>query len=672
MRLVERRGAMNVRSWRWLAAFLSLLVTTISLPDAAQPQATKQTAATAVDDEEDADDQPASSADQQRTDLELGERKAALQGIRRARGQVYPDLEKLKAAGERNIFDPRHDFIGASFYRAGKVADETLELLARFPEIERVQLNEAEISDFALVRLAPLRRLRRLDLDKSSISDAGLAHLAQLRQLRQLGLSDTTITDAGLENVAELRRLESLSLDHTAITGAGLTHLKGIRNLQDLSLQGTKADDEGLAYIARLPKLRGLNLNGTTIGDAGLAGLRDMLSLQSLSLRATMVTDAGFAHLARLPNLKSLDIRETHIGDAAFKQLTGPTKFGELYLGDTQIGDETAETVGRCTDLIYLDLGGTRVTDVGVGQLASLTKLKILNLRCTRITDAGLAHLASFDKLEWLSVAQTGVTDGGIEHLRPMAALRFLDLTGTQIADPQLEPLRALPVLVDLNVDGTRVTAFDKLRSLPRTSRNVQKILQTLDEVTELDFTDQPISDVIDYLRNKHEIEIRFDRRSLDKLGVRTFAPITIRLEGVTLRKALEAILDPLGLSIGIRHEVLMIAAKRFPESPLDLPESAPGQRLSPKLAAALMEPCFLSNKERLSELLREIHEIYKIDVRLDDDALADTDVGPFAIPGVISLKSGLELILGELDMTAVADGDALVIRRHIAKGAPN
>ncbi|HEV3005667.1 MAG TPA: M56 family metallopeptidase, partial [Pirellulales bacterium] len=200
-------------SWASVGCLGLLAVTVLprvnatEVPNPKKPVATSQDQI--VDDERSsdtlalADDPPAEDADEandgsdvQRSAVVLAERNAAMQAIRKARGQVYPDFKKL-AVGERNIFDPKHNFIGASF-RPGKVTDDTLALLAHFPELERVDLVETEISDAALERLAPLHKIRRLGLDKSTISDIGLAHLGQLRELRVLRLSDTGMTDAGL------------------------------------------------------------------------------------------------------------------------------------------------------------------------------------------------------------------------------------------------------------------------------------------------------------------------------------------------------------------------------------------------------------------------------------------------------------------------------------------
>jgi hypothetical protein len=83
-----------------------------------------------------------------------------------------------------------------------------------------------------------------------------------------------------------------------------------------------------------------------------------------------------------------------------------------------------------------------------------------------------------------------------------------------------------------------------------------------LSERTELDFTDQPLSDVIDYLKSRHEIEIQFDDKALTEVGLSHDAAVSRRLKGITLRSALNLILGNLDLDYAIRDEVLLITTK--------------------------------------------------------------------------------------------------------------
>ncbi|HET6884120.1 MAG TPA: VWA domain-containing protein, partial [Pirellulales bacterium] len=98
---------------------------------------------------------------------------------------------------------------------------------------------------------------------------------------------------------------------------------------------------------------------------------------------------------------------------------------------------------------------------------------------------------------------------------------------------------------------------------------NEAKILAALDEKTELDFAEQPLTDVIDYLKQRHDIEIQLDQKALTDAGVGTDTPISRSIKGITLRSALKLLLSELDLTYIIRNEVLMITSKTEAESML-------------------------------------------------------------------------------------------------------
>src|SRR5581483_3575519 len=98
---------------------------------------------------------------------------------------------------------------------------------------------------------------------------------------------------------------------------------------------------------------------------------------------------------------------------------------------------------------------------------------------------------------------------------------------------------------------------------------NETKIPASLDERTELDFADQPLSDVIEYLQQRHEINIQLDNKALSDAGVGSDTPITRSIKNITLRSALKLLLSELDLTYVIRNEVLMITSKTEAENML-------------------------------------------------------------------------------------------------------
>src|SRR3569623_544210 len=61
------------------------------------------------------------------------------------------------------------------------------------------------------------------------------------------------------------------------------------------------------------------------------------------------------------------------------------------------------------------------------------------------------------------------------------------------------------------------------------------KIIKALDEPTELEFIETPLSDVVEYLKTRHNIEIQLDKKALEEAAIQPDTPISRNLKGVTL-----------------------------------------------------------------------------------------------------------------------------------------
>lgn len=129
-----------------------------------------------------------------------------------------------------------------------------------------------------------------------------------------------------------------------------------------------------------------------------------------------------------------------------------------------------------------------------------------------------------------------------------------------------LKTLLWLTVVVAAFCTGTQLDRYlEDHRADPRET----SIWAALDEKTDLDFQEQPLSDVIDYLKQRHEIEIQLDNKALTDAGVGSDTPITRTIKGITLRSALKLILNELDLTYLVHNGVLMITSKTEAQSTL-------------------------------------------------------------------------------------------------------
>ena len=113
--------------------------------------------------------------------------------------------------------------------------------------------------------------------------------------------------------------------------------------------------------------------------------------------------------------------------------------------------------------------------------------------------------------------------------------------------------------LVALLIHADRATAEDWPSITPKLGAAEQRILEELDTDTRLEFIETPLNQVVEFLKDLHNIKIELDRKALDDVGIGTDVPITRNLKGICLRSALHLMLRDLELTYVISDEVLLI-----------------------------------------------------------------------------------------------------------------
>jgi uncharacterized membrane protein len=103
------------------------------------------------------------------------------------------------------------------------VTPEVMAALARLaPNILRLNLHRAGLTDANIKTIARFTNLRQLRVEQNAISDAGAGELASLTHLTSLNLTQTRITDKGLEVVSRLPDLTALYVWGTGVTRAAI------------------------------------------------------------------------------------------------------------------------------------------------------------------------------------------------------------------------------------------------------------------------------------------------------------------------------------------------------------------------------------------------------------------------------------------------------------------
>ena len=108
----------------------------------------------------------------------------------------------------------------------------------------------------------------------------------------------------------------------------------------------------------------------------------------------------------------------------------------------------------------------------------------------------------------------------------------------------------------------------------------LKKLANVLREPVDVDFTETPLKDVAEYLKDLCRVEIQIDLHALEAAAVEPDSQCTIKLKGVSLDTALKQILGKLGLKHVLQDEVILITANppaqpRPAKPPADEPDSS-------------------------------------------------------------------------------------------------
>ncbi len=151
--------------------------------------------------------------------------------------------------------------------------------------------------------------------------------------------------------------------------------------------------------------------------------------------------------------------------------------------------------------------------------------------------------------------ARSNESLGRERHDRFVRALASVESAGVAFADNP--PLTYPPPEQWEEITGQR----EKYKSVDvhRRGSAEQRILNELNNTTNLDVVEMPLKDVVNYLSDLHRIPIVLSLKKLDESGIRFDTPVTKTLRGVTLRSALRLLLKDLELSYIIQDEVIQI-----------------------------------------------------------------------------------------------------------------
>ena len=133
--------------------------------------------------------------------------------------------------------------------------------------------------------------------------------------------------------------------------------------------------------------------------------------------------------------------------------------------------------------------------------------------------------------------------------------------------EPASKPVKTAPEKPQPKKTATKKSLPKKAAPTKKLHSGEAAIERALDEPTSIEFVETPLQDVIDYLEERHSIEIQLDKVAMEEVGIGTDTPVTKKIKGVSLRSALHLMLHELKLTYTIEDDVLLITTPETEEA---------------------------------------------------------------------------------------------------------
>jgi hypothetical protein len=266
------------------------------------------------------------------------------------------------------------------------VSDEELKAISTMSDLEKLQIDCTRASPAGMRNLARLTRLQDLHLDSAKpISGAHLLALSALPELARLSLSGAGITDETLQGLPPECHLEWLQLTDAAVTGKGLSKVTALSGLTMFYSQRSPIDAAGLEDIAKINSLETLTLIRSRLKQLDLEALRIMTNLQDIGIsdRAFVLNPLPF--LNENVRLRRIDLSQGEdslnpILDRDVELLVRHRELRSVELDGSDISDRTVAILATLPQIEFLGLAHTATTSGSLDLLKGMKSLKCVRL----------------------------------------------------------------------------------------------------------------------------------------------------------------------------------------------------------------------------------------------------------------------------------------------------
>jgi hypothetical protein len=119
----------------------------------------------------------------------------------------------------------------------------------------------------------------------------------------------------------------------------------------------------------------------------------------------------------------------------------------------------------------------------------------------------------------------------------------------------------ALAVLLAAATLPASIRGADRPRMpfYPEPSSTTMRIYAALQEKTDFQFTQTPLTDALGFLKDYHQVNLWIDVAALQAQGINPEKDVTLEISGITLRSGLKLLLEPQGLTFVVEDEILKV-----------------------------------------------------------------------------------------------------------------
>lgn len=194
------------------------------------------------------------------------------------------------------------------------VTEKDCRHLARFKNIESLELQSSDVTSDAIKTLAPLQNLRFLGIDKTLVKADVTKYLAQFPKLKSVSMGHNELAGADYTPLAGLKMLRNLHVHNVRLNDKGVEGISKISSLTYIKMSGNNlVSDRSAVNLAKL-HLNALNVQDTGIGPKSIPYLSTMKTLRHLKLEDRNFTPVEKAKLKKaLPNT-TLQFDRNHSG----------------------------------------------------------------------------------------------------------------------------------------------------------------------------------------------------------------------------------------------------------------------------------------------------------------------------------------------------------------------